>query len=51
LPLNRHEINHPIPLILYKTHAEFEQTNLFPSFLPEEVYFAESARPHGAAHR
>jgi len=41
----KHEINHPIPLILYKTHAEFEQTNLFPSFLPEEVAaFAEPVR-------
>lgn len=41
----KHEINRPIPLILYKTHTEFEQTNLFPSFLPEGVAaFAEPTR-------
>ena len=33
----KHEISFPIPLILYKTHSEFEQTNLFPSFIPEGV--------------
>src|ERR671911_3294 len=26
----KHEIGFHIPLILYKTHSEFEQTNLFP---------------------
>src|SRR3990172_7075928 len=41
----KHEISRPIPLILYKTHTEFEQTNLFPSFLPEGVAaFAEPVR-------
>src|SRR5574342_1173579 len=25
----KHEIADPIPIILYKTHSEFEQTNLF----------------------
>ncbi len=41
----KHEISKPIPLILYKTHSEFEQTNLFPSFLPEQVAaFAEPVR-------
>ncbi len=41
----KHEINRPIPLILYKTHTEFEQTNLFPTFLPEGVAaFAEPVR-------
>jgi hypothetical protein len=41
----KHEIDKPIPLILYKTHSEFEQTNLFPDFLPEGVLaFAEPTR-------
>jgi hypothetical protein len=31
----KHEIQFPIPLILYKTHSEFEQTNLSPDFVPE----------------
>ena len=33
----KHEISSPIPLVLYKTHAEFEETNLYPDFLPEGV--------------
>ena len=33
----KHEMPKPIPLILYKTHSEFEQTNLFPAFVPEGV--------------
>ena len=38
----KHELSRPVPAILYKTHSEFEQTNLFPSFVPEEVLaFAE----------
>jgi WD40 repeat protein len=32
-----YQINHPIPLIFYATHAEFEQTNTMPSFIPEAV--------------
>jgi hypothetical protein len=41
----KHEISSPIPLILYKTHSEFEQTNLFPAILPEGVQaFAEPTR-------
>jgi hypothetical protein len=41
----KHEIANPIPLILYKTHSEFEQTNLFPTFVPEGVAaFAEPGR-------
>src|SRR6187402_1994360 len=41
----KHEISSPIPLILYKTHSEFEQTNLFPDILPEGVLaFAEPTR-------
>ena len=41
----KHEISSPIPLILYKTHSEFEQTNLFPAILPEGVLaFAEPTR-------
>jgi hypothetical protein len=33
----KHEMPEPIPVIFYKTHSEFEQTNLFPSFVPEGV--------------
>lgn len=41
----KHEIGSPIPLILYKTHSEFEQTNLYPAILPEGVLaFAEPVR-------
>ena len=41
----KHEISSPIPLILYKTHSEFEQTNLYPDFVPEGVQaFAEHVR-------
>ena len=41
----KHEISFPIPLILYKTHSEFEQTNLFPTFIPEGVAaFSEPVR-------
>ena len=31
----KHEMPKPIPVIFYKTHSEFEQTNLFPAFVPE----------------
>jgi hypothetical protein len=41
----KHEIPKPIPLILYKTHSEFEETNLYPSFIPEGVLaFTEPVR-------
>ncbi|HWX25385.1 MAG TPA: hypothetical protein VN083_10100, partial [Vicinamibacteria bacterium] len=41
----KHEISFPIPLILYKTHSEFEETNLYPSFIPEGVLaFTEPVR-------
>src|SRR4029453_639285 len=41
----KHEISSPIPLILYKTHSEFEETNLFPDMVPEGVLaFAEPSR-------
>jgi Tol biopolymer transport system component len=41
----KHEMSSPIPAILYMTHSEFEQTNLNPGFLPEEVLaFAEPGR-------
>ena len=33
----KHEMPEPIPVIFYKTHSEFEETNLFPSFVPEGV--------------
>ena len=33
----KHEMSRPIPVIFYKTHSEFEQTNLFPAFVPEGV--------------
>ena len=33
----KHEMPEPIPVIFYKTHSEFEQTNLFPAFVPEGV--------------
>jgi hypothetical protein len=33
----KHEMTRPIPVIFYKTHSEFEQTNLFPAFVPEGV--------------
>jgi len=39
----KHQIPFAVPLIYYKTHSEFEQTNLFPDILPEGVLaFAES---------
>ncbi len=33
----KHEMPEAIPVIFYKTHSEFEETNLFPSFVPEGV--------------
>src|SRR5262249_61999202 len=41
----KHEISSPIPLVLYKTHSEFEQTNLEPGFIEEGVLaFTEPVR-------
>jgi hypothetical protein len=33
----KHEMPKSIPVIFYKTHSEFEQTNLYPAFIPEGV--------------
>src|SRR6185369_16872736 len=33
----RHEVTRRIPLIIYSSHNDFEQTNVSPSFLPEGV--------------
>ncbi len=33
----QHQLNFPVPMILFKTHEEFEQTNVFPGFLPRSV--------------
>ena len=41
----KHEIQFSIPVVFYKTHSEFEETNLFPDFVPEGVQaFTESVR-------
>jgi hypothetical protein len=41
----KHEISFPIPVVFYKTHSEFEQTNLFPAILDEGIgAFAEPVR-------
>ncbi len=32
-----HEVREPIPLIVYSSHQDFEQTNVTPYFLPEGV--------------
>jgi hypothetical protein len=41
----KHELHFAIPLILYKTHSEFEETNLFPDIVPEGVLaFSEPVR-------
>ena len=41
----KHEMTSPVPLILYKTHSEFEQTNLYPDFVPEgALAFTEPMR-------
>ena len=38
----KHELGFPVPLVLYKTHSEFEQSNISPEFVPEAVLaFAE----------
>lgn len=33
----QHEINFKIPFVMYKTHEEFEMTNIFPGFVPRAV--------------
>jgi Tol biopolymer transport system component len=33
----KHEMSEPVPVIFYKTHSEFEETNLYPTFIPEGV--------------
>ena len=41
----KHEIQSSIPVVFYKTHSEFEQTNLYPDFIPEQVQaFTEPVR-------
>ena len=47
----KHEMPEPIPVIFYKTHSEFEQTNLFPAFVPEGVagLHRAGAEPDGAS--
>jgi hypothetical protein len=41
----KHEMPEPIPVIFYKTHSEFEETNLIPAFVPEGVEaFTEPVR-------
>lgn len=41
----KHEVQSSIPVVFYKTHSEFEQTNLFPDFVPEQVQaFSEPIR-------
>ncbi|MCB1043285.1 MAG: PD40 domain-containing protein [Acidobacteria bacterium] len=40
--LLQHQINFKVPLVIYKTHEEFEQTNIFSGFIPRYVgAFAE----------
>ena len=41
----KHEIQSSIPVVFYKTHSEFEQTNLYPDFIPEAAQaFSEPVR-------
>ena len=41
----KHEVQSSIPVVFYKTHSEFEQTNLYPDFIPEQVQaFTEPVR-------
>ena len=41
----KHEIPDPIPLVFYKTHSEFEQTNLTQGFVPDAALaFTEPER-------
>jgi hypothetical protein len=41
----KHSIEFAIPVVLYKTHSEFEETNLFPGFVSEGILaFAEPTR-------
>ncbi len=49
----KHDLSFKVPLILFKTHSEFEQQNVAPGAAQEGVgAFAEPyARPHAAADR
>src|SRR6187549_1278628 len=41
----KHSVEFAIPVVLYKTHSEFEETNLFPGFVSEGILaFAEPSR-------
>ncbi len=41
----KHDLAEPVPLVLFKTHSEFEQQNIIPSEIPEGVAaFAEPQR-------
>jgi hypothetical protein len=41
----KHEISFSIPVVFYKTSSEFQQTNLYPDFIPEGVLaFTEPVR-------
>ncbi|MGE0452909.1 MAG: hypothetical protein AB7O37_03025 [Vicinamibacteria bacterium] len=41
----KHEISFSIPVVFYKTSSEFQQTNLYPDFVPEGVLaFTEPVR-------
>ena len=43
--LLNHDLSKRTPIVYYQTHAEFEQTHIFPYFLPEGVAaFAEPTR-------
>ena len=33
----QHQLKTPVPFVMFKTHEEFEQTNVFPGFLPRAV--------------
>lgn len=38
----QHELNFNVPFVAFKTHEEFEQTNIFPNFIPRSLgAFAE----------
>lgn len=41
----KHELQSSTPVVFYKTHSEFEETNLFPDFVPDQVQaFSEPIR-------
>ena len=49
----KHELGFKVPLVLFKTHAEFQQQNVAPMEVPEGVGRVRraAARAHGAADR